>query len=102
MTDIEIYSVGLLHDLAIFVHSPNRTHARRALRRSVRYLLGQAKAGDWRAVKNHFNGYLAEPTHDVPGFTRCGTGWTRGRAYRDLLRHLPARSPGDAEEATDG
>lgn len=89
-TDVEIYSVGLLHELAFFVHSPDRAHARRKLRGSLRYVTGRAKARDWRAVKNYFNGYLAEPRHDMPGFTRCGTGWTRGRAYRDLVRHLHA------------
>lgn len=89
-TDVEIYSVGLLRDLALFVHSPDRSYARRVLRRSVRYVLGQAKARNWRAAKSYFNGYLAEPRHDVPGFTRCGTGWTRGRAYRDLIRRLRA------------
>ncbi|NUS25003.1 MAG: hypothetical protein HOV92_12375 [Streptomyces sp.] len=84
-TAVSIYPVGLFSDLARFVHAPDRSDARRRLRSALRYPVRQARAGNWRAVKNYFNGYLAE--HDTLGF-RAGTGWTRGRAYRDLVRHL--------------
>jgi hypothetical protein len=84
---IDVYSVGLLSDLAQFVHTPDRKHARRMLRYRLRYPLSQARAGNWRAVRMWFNGYLAEPSEWPGSLSRCGSGWTRGRAYRDLLRH---------------
>ncbi|MBE4796157.1 hypothetical protein [Streptomyces caniscabiei] len=89
--DITIYSVGLLHDLTLFIHNPDRPTARRTLRASLHREWDRIKARKWRAAKNYFNGYLAE--HATLG-TRCGTGWTRGRAYRDLARHLH-RDPRD-------
>ncbi|MBE4735738.1 hypothetical protein [Streptomyces caniscabiei] len=91
VSDITIYPVGLLRDLTLFVHNPDRPTARRALRASLRREWDRIKARKWRAVKSYFNGYLAE--HATLG-TRCGTGWTRGRAYRDLARHLH-RDPRD-------
>ncbi|MEU5323041.1 hypothetical protein AB0G67_40755 [Streptomyces sp. NPDC021056] len=89
--DITIYSVGLLHDLSLFVHAVDRAEARRRLRGSLLREWDRIKARKWREAKNYFNGYLAE--HSELG-TRCGTGWTRGRAYRDLARHLH-RDPRD-------
>ena len=85
LADIQIYPVGLLAHWQHFVHNPDRKAARRRFRHDLRYPLRQARARNWRAVKNYFNGYLAEHAHLG---TRCGTGWTRGRAYRDLARHL--------------
>lgn len=85
LTDITIYSVGLLHDWQIFVHAVDRAEARSRFHASLRREWEWIKARNWRAAKNYFNGYLAE--HATLG-TRCGTGWTRGRAYRDLARHL--------------
>jgi hypothetical protein len=40
---------------------------------------------DLRAIRNACGGWHAE--HAYAG-TRCGTGWTRRRALRDLRRHL--------------
>lgn len=91
--DITIYPVGLLHDWQIFVHAIDRTYARRHLRGSLRREWEWIKARNWRAAKSYFNGYLAE--HATLG-ARCGTGWTRGRAYRDLARHLH-RDPRDGQ-----
>lgn len=85
---ITIYPVGLLADLARFVHDPDRSAARRHLRASLRREWGRIKAGKWREAKNYFNGYLAE--HETLG-TRAGHGWTRGRVLRDLARHLIER-----------
>lgn len=87
---IDIYSVGLLEDLLQFVHMPDRRYARRKLINGLKYPVRQARRRNWRAVKNWFNGYMAEPRELPPGFIRCGKGWTRGRAYRDLQRHLAA------------
>ena len=91
--DITIYPVGLLHDWQIFVHAIDRTYARRQLRGSLSREVDRIKARKWREAKNYFNGYLAE--HETLG-TRCGTGWTRSRAYRDLARHLHRDPRGDA------
>ncbi|MEU3283350.1 hypothetical protein [Streptomyces antibioticus] len=85
LADIVIYPVGLLHDWQHFVHAIDRRDARRSLRASLRREWERIKARKWRAAKNYFNGYLAEHAH---AGSRCGTGWTRGRAYRDLARHL--------------
>ncbi|MFF7184673.1 hypothetical protein ACFZAR_05440 [Streptomyces sp. NPDC008222] len=85
ISDISIYPVGLLADLAQFVHNPNRAEARRKLRYALSHPLRNARARNWRAVRSYFNGYLAE--HPTAG-SRAGHGWTRGRAYRDLARHL--------------
>jgi hypothetical protein len=83
--DIVIYPVGLLHDWQQFIHAIDRARARRSLRASLHREWKRIKARNWRDAKNYFNGYLAEHAHLG---TRCGTGWTRGRAYRDLARHL--------------
>jgi hypothetical protein len=40
----------------------------------------------WRR-RSTWNGYLAEPTVDIL-WTRCGHGWTKGRALRSLKRHV--------------
>ncbi|HEY9411094.1 MAG TPA: hypothetical protein VIP77_16055 [Jiangellaceae bacterium] len=87
MTEVDIYAVGLLADLRRFVHSPEPLGARwRRLRFDLRQsVLVRARHRQWRALKSYFNGYLAE--HESRG-TRCGHGWTRGRAYNDLMRHL--------------
>lgn len=49
------------------------------MRRGVRYLFRQARAKNWRAVRNYFNGYLAE--HDGHAHN-AGRGWTRRAAIR--------------------
>lgn len=85
MADVVIYPVGFLADWQHFVHAIDRTAARRSLRASLRREWERVKARNWRAAKNYFNGYLAEHAH---AGSRAGTGWTRGRAYRDLVRHL--------------
>jgi len=59
-------------------------HIRQAVVRHVR-------AGNWRALKNTFNGHLAEPldlasAHAQGWNGRCGTGWTRAGAMRSLCR----------------
>lgn len=82
---IDVYPVGLLSDLAFFVHAVDRTDARRKLRYVTKCQIERIQRHEWRALKSYFNGYLAE--HATLG-TRAGHGWTRGRALRDLARHL--------------
>lgn len=74
---ITVYPVGLFSDLK-----------RRRIRSGLRYLRRQAEAGNWRAVGNYFNGYLAEVQYSSMRHFRCGHGWTRRRALSDLGRHL--------------
>lgn len=97
---VDIYPVGLLMDLQYFVHSPDRRSARRTLRASILTLVRHVREGDWREFKNHFNGYIAEPRDWMPGLARCGSGWTRGRAYRDLQRRAWRALGGDPPGAT--
>ena len=54
-----------------------------------RYFRSQVRNKNWRALHNTFNGYLAEPVGDWPVlWHRCGHGWTKRRAVRDLFRHM--------------
>ena len=72
----QVYPVGMLRDV-------QHHGIKRGLRRSWRYLLYQAKRRNWRAVRNSFNGYLAE--HDNHPHN-CGKGWTRRAAERRVER----------------
>lgn len=81
---VDVYPVGLFMDLRMFRH--HRPGSLRRLRRDLAYPLRQLRARNWRAAKNYFNGYLAEPGEFPPGVTRCGSGWTRDRALRDYER----------------
>lgn len=92
----DVYPVGVLQSLQIIgraltvkeiPHAKRLPIVRREIRKTRRYLWTQAREGDWNAVRNSFNGYLAEP-YTFPGYMRrCGHGWTTERAIRDLLRH---------------
>jgi hypothetical protein len=95
--EFDVYAVGLLADLRDFVHSPEPLPKRlRTLRVRLRSPILRARARNWRGVKSYLNGYLCEPAEWPPGLRRCGTGWTRGRAYRDLMRRTQrAATEGD-------
>ncbi len=84
MLDVDIYSVGVLSEL--------------------RCAYRAARIGRWREARpylkriprmwgrrNAWNGYLAEPRTDGP-WTRAGHGWTRRRAYTDLMWHMRRRA----------
>jgi hypothetical protein len=96
MDRIDVYPVGLLAALQeawrILIRLRRPAKALQRVRWQVRYLVTQVRRGNWRAVKNTFNGYLAEPRTFPPGdyVRRCGTGWTKARALRSLERRLPA------------
>ena len=68
-----VYPVGILDML----------RQKNGWRKSRRYLAYQIKAGNWRAVRNHFNGYLAEHAH---GGHNAGRGWTKRAALRRVER----------------
>ena len=80
--DLDIYPVGVLAAIGM----QKRRWA--WLRRELRYIWGRARWGHWRAVKNAFNGYMAEPPDWPDGVRRCGTGWTKRRALRSWHRQL--------------
>ena len=77
---IEVYPVGFFSDIK-----------RKRLKYGLKhYLLGQVKRRNWRAVKNYFNGFLAE-WHYPPEQSRhttCGTGWTKKRALHRYGVHI--------------
>ena len=75
---IDVYPVGLFSDF-------KRRRLRYAL---VNYLVFQIKRRNWRAVRNYFNGYLAEVSYSDMRHTRCGRGWTKRAALSSLGRHL--------------
>lgn len=68
----DIYPVGLLRDI--------KHHSLVAGRRYLKYWIRER---NWRAVRNYFNGYLAE--HDLCHHD-CGSGWTKRRASRSVNR----------------
>lgn len=91
---IDVYAIGWLQLLLTTGRCLRHGWIRQAwqnLRIELRYNLRQARASNWRAVRSSFGGYHAE--HRSLG-RRCGTGWTKRRALKDLHRHL-------ATEATD-
>lgn len=82
---IEIYPVGFYSDFK----------RKRVLNGLRYYLLAQVRKRNWRAVRNYFNGYLAE-IHYPPeslNFYRCGRGWTRKSAASSLGRRLAEDNP---------
>ena len=87
----DTYPVGLFSDWR-----------RRRLRAGVRYLRHQAGERNWRAVRNYFNGYLAEHRH---GGHNAGRGWTKAAAQRRVARICAASRPADTDAegvSTDG
>lgn len=86
---ISTYPVGLLADLK----------HRRKLKTMLGYLRYQVERGNWRAVRNYFNGYLAEWHYPPEGMLhyRCGKGWTRRAALRRLGAHLVACNAPEVE-----
>ena len=91
--NFDIYPVGLLHDLQVLRRRKCKRNWRKLydeLKRTYQY----AFVGNWRPVKNHFNGYLAEPTN-LSTFTRCGSGWTKKRAVDSFFRYNTIRFKSD-------
>jgi hypothetical protein len=86
---ISTYPVGLLADIK----------HRRKPKRAIEYLRYYIERRNWRAVRNYFNGYLAEWHYPPEGMRhyRCGKGWTRRAALRDLGKHIIASNVEDAE-----
>lgn len=85
-TGISIYPVGVLRALKM----TTRSRDPRYLHREANYLRRRIAARNWRAVRNSFNGYLAEWDYPPEGVNhhRCGRGWTKRAALRRLGIHL--------------
>ncbi len=88
---IDVYPVGVLAELLRLgraLRSRQPQLARWAMGKlwwEFGYIAHNIRTRNWRAARNAFKGYLAE--HRTRGH-RCGHGWTRRRALRDLYRHL--------------
>jgi len=80
---IDVYPVGFFSDLKIWAGNPDRGAARQRLWRDIHRALSRRT---WRRYL--LNGFLAEPRDWPDGLKRCGSGWTRGRALRDLQRRI--------------
>jgi len=103
---VDVYPVGVLKQLIHTWHiltarkfpasvgAPSPLWRLKRARTSLSYIpktIGRhVRDRDWRALKNTFNGYLAEPTEFPAGEyrRRCGTGWTKRRALRSLQRRM--------------
>lgn len=82
----DTYPVGLFMDW-------RRRKGQHAKFWRFRYLRRQVRARNWRAVRNYFNGYLAEHQH---GGHNAGRGWTKRAAERRVAR-ICATSPSVAD-----
>lgn len=84
--NIDVYRVGVLWALHMDWRALTITHRRPTyVWRDIRYLAARIRRREWRPIRMHFNGWMAE--HRYAG-TRAGHGWTRRRALADLRRHL--------------
>lgn len=72
---IEVYPVGLLADIK-----------HKKYRQIVKHIWNLIQSRKWSALRNHFNGYLAEWSFPPKGvvLTKAGSGWTKGSALRSL------------------
>ena len=81
MIIVDIYPVGIMAELEV--------HWRcRKFWNPFKTSIMLIRKRGWHQLKNHYNGYLAEPDIMPNNLTRCGSGWTRARAMKDLKRRL--------------
>lgn len=86
LTGTDTYPVGVLRAIQTAsraIRCGRWDIARSTVRSAVRYLKERVNERNWRAVRNSFNGYLAE--HDGHPHN-CGTGWTKRIAERRAER----------------
>jgi hypothetical protein len=86
-TTISIYPVGVLAAWKRRRHRP--------LRLEAALLLRWAREGEWRAIRQSLNGYLAEINYPPAELAhlKCGHGWTKRRAAARLGRYLARDNP---------
>lgn len=106
--EVDVYPVGLMSNICTvrlrlgFFGLSRKTF--QPLGQSIAYIRFQLRKSDTRRnlheIRQHlFNGYLAEPLvwPEDRWLIRCGSGWTRNRAVRDLRRRYRNAEPyGDA------
>lgn len=81
MLIVDIYPVGLWAEV-------QNSWRSRKYKFHFKSMWRQFKRHEFRNFKNSFNGYLAEPDVFTGKLRRCGSGWTRKRALRDLQRRV--------------
>jgi hypothetical protein len=99
MKSVDVYPVGWLRAIQQF-WSAFRAGGERPLsplRQEARYTMCQIRKRNLRAVKNTFNGYLAEPVVMPINLHRIGAGWTKRRALRSLRREIDRLMPSSTE-----
>jgi hypothetical protein len=82
---VDIYPVGVLTEL---IRGRRTKQYRASLRNIIRVIKRDVEYRKWHALKSSFNGFLAEPDVMPGKLTRCGSGWTRKRALKDLQRRV--------------
>lgn len=82
MDEIDIYAVGYLEAIRL-QRRGMRGRVKSEFKRSLYWL----RRREFRAVRNQFNGYLAEVTQ---GGLSAGRGWTKAAATRRLVRLMQA------------
>lgn len=92
-SEVDIYPVWLFADIKTWAGNPDRAAAWRRLLRDVRRGL--------RRRRYLIAGFHAEPGVWPDGLKRCGSGWTRGRALRDLRRRTARAAAGSGSEAAE-
>lgn len=87
----DIYPVGALASLLMIrraVRDRRWSIVKHYIQRERQTLRRYRRNREWQNLKNHFNGYLCEPTPFPVGVTRCGSGWTKRRAARSMDRQI--------------
>ena len=102
-TKISVYPVGALYNIQTAYRAVTTMWrwdlARTEFRDLRRYTLTRLRERNWRALKNEFNGYLAEIDYpcDHLAFRTCGHGWTKRRAARRLGEYLTRDNSAEGE-----
>lgn len=90
--DVDVYAVGLLADLRMvrtrLAVDGFRLSSFAPIRHTLSSVVYSFSKFNFRAIRNHLlTGYIAEPVEWPGGLKRAGSGWTRRRSIRSLLRH---------------
>lgn len=103
--EVDVYPVGLMSEICTVRRRLEffglSLSSFQPLGKTVKYLRFQLRKRNLRAVRKHlFNGYLAEPVvwPEDRWLTRCGSGWTRNRAVRDLQRRYRNAAPRQGDQ----
>ncbi len=88
---IDIYPVGVLKTLQYCIsavkHGEYRI-ARNRFKYQLKTLWRHIKGRRWHTLKCQFNGYLCELTPWPEDVKRCGSGWTKMRAIKSMIKQV--------------